>query len=170
MGIRVLWTGWRRARLVYTAASDELNPSGIVRSSGTAAVPRNQGRRHARRARRAARVPLYRDDLTTGGTLPVRSDPPSSSPISGPVARAASSASVAYPQAWTTTPESAPAVAPASPIVRSDRPWADARSSAGTASLSSVEPATIAADQPSPTSVSPAARRAGSWRAVPAMA
>ena len=53
----------------------------------------------------------------------------------------------------------APADAPAKPMIRSDNPCADARRSSGTDSVSSVEPATIVHDQPSPTANSPAARR-----------
>ena len=37
---------------------------------------------------------------------------------------------------------------PANPIIKSDNPWADARNSSGTDSLSSVEPATIVQDHP----------------------
>ncbi len=83
------------------------------------------------------------------------------STIKGAVASAASTIRVGYPQASTTTPEIAPAEAPASPITRSDRPWAEARICPETDSLSSVDPATIVADHPRPSIISPPARRAG---------
>src|SRR5882672_3392552 len=84
------------------------------------------------------------------------------STINGTVAIAAANASTGNPQALITTPDSAPADAPASPMTRSENPWADARRSSGTDSVRSVEPATIVHDQPRPTAKSPAPRRAGS--------
>src|SRR6059058_904943 len=80
------------------------------------------------------------------------------STINGTVAIAATNARTGYPQALTTTPDSAPAEAPAKPMIRSDNPCADARRSSDTDSVSSVEPATIVHDQPSPTANSPAPR------------